>query len=437
MRDAGKMTCLSCVCRIAALGVFLVTVVVPSLRAATLAETRGLGARAIAMGGAFTAVADDVSALYYNPAGLAQIRGHHGHLEYLFVKPRIYLKEGDTPSRVVLDKWTKAPMLGVVIDLSRAIHLSRQIVVGWNAYFPDNFKAVYKVRYGSQFDPFYPLYGDNHEDQTICLWSDAAIEVFPWLLIGGGTTLQIHGQYAALEVAVDSRGRSVPEQSRTTMDVTTEIYPLVGVLLKPWSRLRVGCVWRKDLKFTVAGGMQMQMKLARPGRDPVPIPLPITVAAQAHYRPQQVAVGISYLLDEHLLAACDLAYYDWRPYRDDAGRPLAVPMKEIVVPRFGIEYTGIRGIALRAGYSFQPSPLSQQPLGYHTNLIDNDVHSISIGTGYRWDLFGLLPQAAEWSCFYQLQIMPSRTFENVHIGNSRLKSSGMFHSFGFGIHFFM
>ena len=36
----------------------------------------GMGARALGMGGAFVAVADDANALYYNPAGLALIEDH-------------------------------------------------------------------------------------------------------------------------------------------------------------------------------------------------------------------------------------------------------------------------------------------------------------------------------------------------------------------------
>ncbi len=35
----------------------------------------GIGARATAMGGAFTGLADDATALYWNPAGLTQIEG--------------------------------------------------------------------------------------------------------------------------------------------------------------------------------------------------------------------------------------------------------------------------------------------------------------------------------------------------------------------------
>jgi len=36
----------------------------------------GMGARALGMGGAFVAVANDANALYYNPAGLALIEDH-------------------------------------------------------------------------------------------------------------------------------------------------------------------------------------------------------------------------------------------------------------------------------------------------------------------------------------------------------------------------
>lgn len=38
-------------------------------------STPGQGARALGMGGAFTAVADDGSAIYYNSAGMSQIYG--------------------------------------------------------------------------------------------------------------------------------------------------------------------------------------------------------------------------------------------------------------------------------------------------------------------------------------------------------------------------
>jgi long-chain fatty acid transport protein len=400
-------------------------------------ETRGMGARAMAMGGAYTAVADDISATYYNPAGLAQIHGNRAHFEYLFVSPRVYVRDGEGPARVYLDKWTKAPMGGLVVDLSRAIKLSRQIVVGWSAYFPDNMKSVYKVRYGTFYDPYFPLYGDSSADQPICLLACAGVEIFPWLLVGGGINLQIHGQYVKMDVAVDLKGNPVTEESSAIMDVTTEIHPVAGILLKPIDRLRIGFSYRHRVEFIVAGGMQMQMLLyLGPGRT-VPIPIPLTVNAQGHYRPDQFALGASFRFTRNLLVATDVTYYEWHPYADEGAHPLHPPMQDIFVPRVGAEYSLLQDrVALRAGYSFQESPLRPQQAGSLYNLMDNDVHTVSLGTGVFWDVFGAFPRPLQWSLFYQLQALVPRTFPNVHPGAETLTSSGVFHSFGFGIAFY-
>ena len=40
----------------------------------------GIGARAVSMGGAFTAVADDASAVFWNPAGLSQLTDNQIYL---------------------------------------------------------------------------------------------------------------------------------------------------------------------------------------------------------------------------------------------------------------------------------------------------------------------------------------------------------------------
>jgi long-chain fatty acid transport protein len=41
---------------------------------ASLSNTLGAGAKATSYGGAFTAIADDYSASFYNPAGLATVK---------------------------------------------------------------------------------------------------------------------------------------------------------------------------------------------------------------------------------------------------------------------------------------------------------------------------------------------------------------------------
>ena len=64
---------------------FVALVLLLSLAGVAAAESRGFGARALGMGGAFTAVADDATAAYWNPAGLSQVR-------YVSVTPSLGLR---------------------------------------------------------------------------------------------------------------------------------------------------------------------------------------------------------------------------------------------------------------------------------------------------------------------------------------------------------
>ncbi|MHB9030753.1 MAG: OmpP1/FadL family transporter [Candidatus Latescibacterota bacterium] len=61
----------------------------------------GVGARAMGMGGAYTAVSDDASAIYYNPAGLAQVRRFEWNLglSVLQAKEKTFLRSNlSTPA---------------------------------------------------------------------------------------------------------------------------------------------------------------------------------------------------------------------------------------------------------------------------------------------------------------------------------------------------
>jgi len=50
-------------------------------------ETHEQGAKAVAMGGAFTAEADDPSAVFYNPAGITQLEGTQASLGVSVIRP--------------------------------------------------------------------------------------------------------------------------------------------------------------------------------------------------------------------------------------------------------------------------------------------------------------------------------------------------------------
>lgn len=398
----------------------------------TLAETRGIGARAISMGGAFTGVADDESALYYNPAGMIQVDGHRAHMEYMLVFPRVYLQRGSGPKEVYLDKTIEAPVLGIILDISRRWKFSRKVRVGFISCFSDNFKVAGKMRYGTFYDPYYPLYGDSSADQMLSAWVNGAVEIFPWLFVGGGFTFGTNGSNVDLRMALDpSTFDLVVTRSKVTWQMTTEIQPMFGFLVKPLARLRIGFVFRKGMKLLFNNGINIPASIVVDS-EIVPFPIPINVPVHSHYRPLQYALGASYKLKDNLLLAFDVTYYDWRQYKDEAERFLDPPMKAVWVPRFGIEYFPTAHLALRTGYGYKPSPLKQQR-GTWVNYADNDVHAFSCGAGYFWNPFGLFKRPAEFALFYQFSYLVPRTFQNVHQGGPELRSSGYSQSFGCGV----
>lgn len=75
--------------KILVIGLILSVAVSPCFAVGELAGTSGLGfleigmgARAVGMGGAFTAVADDASSLFWNPAGISKVKSLQANLSY-------------------------------------------------------------------------------------------------------------------------------------------------------------------------------------------------------------------------------------------------------------------------------------------------------------------------------------------------------------------
>jgi long-subunit fatty acid transport protein len=81
----------------------------------SLGKKTGVGARAMGMGEAFTAVADDYTALYYNPAGMSQLsRSEVGvNLSYGLTQNEAYI-QGNGPSTGTLES-TRLNALGMVL----------------------------------------------------------------------------------------------------------------------------------------------------------------------------------------------------------------------------------------------------------------------------------------------------------------------------------
>ena len=76
----------------------------------------GVGARALSMGGAYTGIADDYAALYYNPAGLGQIQSMEisGSLAYVAMTDRATFLGLETPEN---SSFTRLNSIGIALPV--------------------------------------------------------------------------------------------------------------------------------------------------------------------------------------------------------------------------------------------------------------------------------------------------------------------------------
>ena len=99
-----------------------------------------LGARASGMGGAFAAVADDGSALFYNPAGIAFQRGTRIQMDGFIVKGLFHQIPSSVPPGTIVPKdgysGTVSPKIQFLGNMYMTKTLSPNLTFGFGMYAP-------------------------------------------------------------------------------------------------------------------------------------------------------------------------------------------------------------------------------------------------------------------------------------------------------------
>ncbi|MBK9168820.1 MAG: outer membrane protein transport protein [Bryobacterales bacterium] len=94
-----------------------------------------LGARAQGMGGAFTAIADDASALFFNPAGLAFQKGTNFQMEALAINGQFRFVPSDTPPGAVVPEKGFSGAIGQPFIPVASMYFSRRMSERWSLGF--------------------------------------------------------------------------------------------------------------------------------------------------------------------------------------------------------------------------------------------------------------------------------------------------------------
>lgn len=354
----------------------------------------GFGARAEALGGAMTAEASGVEAVFYNPAGVPRTEHVQALLGYGYGLTRLRLDGHDAG--------VAAPH-GTTLGLAVPIELGAlRAAFGLALYLPDRYLA--RIQATPPLEPHFVILGD--EAQRLVVQPSLSLR-WRWLSVGAGVTVLADALGDGVQIEVGPRDDGSQPAGRGTLDVALplRVAPVVGAQASPLPWLRLGLTWRGKLDLRVK--LDVAARIAGAVQDEALLSL----SAVDHYTPQQLSLGLAADLLPSLTVAAQLTWLDWSAF--DGGVPelklrLALdaptpPAEELAAlrfhdvwqPRLGLEWhrrvaKGI-GLAARLGLGYQRSPVPDQTGA--TSFVDNDEVLVATGVGVEFPSLGaLLPR---------------------------------------------
>jgi long-chain fatty acid transport protein len=396
--------------------------------AANPLDAFGWGARAPALGNAYSAVGDDSAAGYYNPAGLARSQDLRIDIGYQAAQPLIDVsgkRQSIRPSR------------GLAAGIALPGHIkSFRFAFGVTLFLPDQY--VTRIHVLGYDVPRLQMY--DSRTQRFYLAANLAVRLYRGLYLGGGLafmsrsagTVELRGN-----IAVSDANASML-QSSVAVDLLAIRYPQFGLLWEVSPKLALSLVYRHSFRLDLQQAFTINADIGDPGQTPVVKGAKLSEDSQSVdlFQPWQIVAGGAARFGR-LLVSFDLTFARWSEQpvpasaftlKIDVGQlgdlvklppPRTYPdpgFHDLLIPAVGLEWRALDGAAgdrlaldVRAGYRYEASPIPAQ-LG-DSSFGDADKHILSGGLGLTLRKLGrVLLQPLAIDGFAAVTVLPERDF---------------------------
>jgi long-chain fatty acid transport protein len=322
-----------------------------------------MGCRAISMGGAFAGVADDPSAIFYNPAGLVFQKGNFNFSVdgfYIWPTHEYTLSTGSK----IYSKYN-SPLPQVFFTYKT----SDRLTLGFGVYVPF---AGGGIDWKKQ-DLGFPL---RSTLAVVSFTPTIAYQLSDKISLG--FNLNFYRGVLNVKTEMNPFGPMSEEETGSTFSAG------VGIMYKPSERVNLGFSLRGPAKIKLAGTTSISFEMFNLKLD----------SETTFHTPWDMEAGFSYRITDRLLFSASAQYTLWSVLDKVQKKIKDIPMtgnlevdeildfKNIFILRAGFEYLILpQGVFLRAGIGLDPSATPESTLSA-TNI---DVNKVSLlgGIGYR------------------------------------------------------
>jgi len=340
-----------------------------------LGHQYGIGARAMSMGGAFSAVADDYTASYWNPAGLAQIR----RMEMLGAMSHLmYKNEASTADISYIDETnaTKLNALGFVFPYP-TYRGSLVFALGYNRIRSFDNGFYFDGLFFANTDTVFQEENTEIEDGGLTNWVVAgAIDVTINMSVGVSMNVWRGNNDFEKIVAFDDLTNTYYYDYDAQFNIKTD-YSGINFMLG--ALYRIGKLGRVAASMTTPLTLHAEENIAydQYWSHPVAVPDSAYDSFPNKYKikaPFIFRVGGAFTLFPNLTIAGDLEFSDWSQLKfENESSNVIDPRSDVLYKRvykatqqihLGAEFTvPLINLQLRAGYFNKPSPLKDESVG--------------------------------------------------------------------------
>jgi long-chain fatty acid transport protein len=330
------------------------------------------GTAAMAQGNAFVAEASDASAIFYNPAGLNQLKRAQVYQGTFLNYPDREFSGGGQDSQTHHRLYTS-------LTAYFAIPTNDRVALGMGFFSPFGMGTAWPSTWAGRYLTTYSSL------KTYNLNPVVSIKILENLSVAAGADFLWSSVQLRRKTPVVVRGVNLPDGEVSLGGDGNGIGCNFGLLYEPLHGVKLGVSYRSQIRVSHSGNLATSLP------SPLP-PTPVIPGSAAITYPQSLTAGVSYSRFAPWCFEFDTTWTGWSSYSDLTvmlNRPILVngaPTTTINTPkkwrdtwafRFGANYEIMEGMKVRAGYIYDLTPVPDST--FDPQVPDANRHIFTVG----------------------------------------------------------